>query len=71
MTGRFKTDSSGSDDSFNRSLLKTVSYRIVIIILDFAAIYLFAGQLKVAFGFMIVSNIYTTVGYLIHERILG
>lgn len=52
-----------------RSLLKTVSYRVVIIILDFAFIYLFTRKINIAISFMIVSNIYTSIGYLIHERI--
>jgi len=36
--------------------------------LDFAAIYLFTGTVRIALGFMIASNIYTTLGYLLHER---
>ena len=56
-------------ETLKRSILKTVSYRIVILTLDFIAIYLFTGQVKVALGFMVVSNIYTTVGYFLHERI--
>lgn len=58
-----------TEETIGRSLLKTASYRLVILTLDFLAIYIFTGQVKVAFGFMIVSNIYTTVGYFIHERI--
>jgi uncharacterized membrane protein len=57
------------EETLRRSIVKTVSYRMSILILDFAFIYLFTGQLKVAFGFMIVSNIYTTLGYFFHERI--
>jgi uncharacterized membrane protein len=37
--------------------------------LDFATIYLFTGALRMAVGFMIVSNIYTTAGYFLHERL--
>lgn len=58
-----------SGESLSRSIVKTISYRLIIIALDFIAIYLFTGQVKVALGFMIVSNIYTTVGYFLHERI--
>lgn len=58
-----------SRETMGRSVLKTVSYRLVILILDFGAIYLFTGKAKVAIAFMIVSNIYTTIGYFIHERI--
>ena len=52
-----------AEETLYRSVVKTVSYRVVILILDFAAIYLFTGQVKVALGFMVVSNIYTTLGY--------
>jgi adenylylsulfate kinase len=55
-------------ETLRRSVLKTVSYRVFILILDFISIYLFTGQIKVALGFMIVSNIYTTIGYFFHER---
>jgi adenylylsulfate kinase len=58
-----------TEDTFRRSVVKTISYRIAILILDFVAIYLFTGKIKVAVGFMIVSNIYTTIGYFFHERI--
>jgi len=56
-------------DTLRRSIVKTISYRVIILILDFTAIYLFTGQIKIALGFMIVSNVYTTVGYFFHERI--
>jgi len=56
-------------ETLSRSVVKTVSYRAVILILDFTSIYLFTGKIKVALGFMVVSNIYTTVGYFFHERI--
>jgi len=49
--------------------VKAVTYRIAIVCLDFVAIYLLTGKTETAVGFMIVSNIYTTIGYLLHERI--
>lgn len=57
------------EETIRRSIVKTVSYRVVILILDFASIYLFTGQIKIAIGFMIVSNIYTSIAYFFHERI--
>ncbi len=56
-------------DTFKRSIVKSISYRIVIIILDFTTVYLFTGQAKIALGFMLISNVYTTVAYFFHERI--
>ena len=52
-----------------RSLVKAVTYRAVIIVLDFSVIYLLTGRVDVALGFMVISNIYTTVAYFVHERI--
>ena len=52
-----------------RSLVKAFTYRIVIIILDFSVIYLLTRRVDVAVGFMIISNIYTTAAYFLHERI--
>lgn len=57
------------DVSTRRSITKAATYRILIMCLDFITIYLFTGALKTAFGFMIASNIYTTVGYFLHERL--
>jgi uncharacterized membrane protein len=62
-------DTRPSEETLQRSIVKTISYRVVILTLDFVSIYLFTGQIKVAFSFMIISNIYTTIGYFFHERI--
>jgi len=51
-----------------RSAVKALTYRIVIMCLDFIAIYVLTGLTRIALGFMIVSNIYTTIGYFLHER---
>lgn len=55
--------------STKRSVAKAITYRVVIVCLDFLAIYLFTGKTSIAVGFMLVSNLYTTVGYFLHERI--
>ena len=52
-----------------RSLVKAVTYRAVIIVLDFSVIYVLTGRVDVALGFMVISNIYTTAAYFVHERI--
>jgi len=52
-----------------RSIIKTVTYRVFIIILDFTAIYLFTHRVNIALGFVILSNIYTSIAYFFHERI--
>ena len=55
--------------SRTRSIAKAMTYRGVIVCLDFLAIYLLTGQARTAAGFMIISNIYTTVAYFVHERV--
>jgi uncharacterized membrane protein len=52
-----------------RSSLKALTYRLLIMALDFGALYLLTGKVHIAFGFMIASNVYTTVAYITHERI--
>lgn len=69
MIEKLHPDLHHTEETLRRSIVKTISYRVVILIFDFASIYLFTGQVKVAFGFMIVSNLYTTIGYFLHERI--
>ena len=51
-----------------RSVVKAITYRSVIVCLDFLVIYLLTGKVKTAAAFMIVSNIYTTAAYFFHER---
>jgi uncharacterized membrane protein len=59
----------GSGEHWTRSLVKAITYRIIILILDFTATYLLTGRIEVALAFMAVSNIYTSVAYYFHERI--
>ncbi len=55
--------------SQKRSLVKAFTYRLIIICLDLTCVYLLTGKLKMAFGFMILSNLYMTVCYFLHERL--
>jgi len=55
--------------SAKRSMAKALSYRLIIICLDFATVYFFTGTIRVALGFTVVSNIYTTLMYVLHERV--
>lgn len=52
-----------------RSLLKATTYRLLVMCLDFGTIYLFTGTARIALGFMVASNVYTTAAYFFHERI--
>ncbi len=55
--------------SGKRSIVKALSYRLVIVCLDFTTVYLFTGAVRIAVGFMVVSNLYTTIAYVLHERV--
>ena len=56
-------------EHWSRSLVKAIVYRILVVILDFSTIYLLTKKLEIAFGFMMVSNVYTSIAYYVHERI--
>ncbi len=58
-----------TDETLARSIAKTASYRVFVLILDFTSICLFTSRLSVAVGFTVASNVYTTLAYLAHERI--
>ncbi len=63
-----KKNPSSPKDSWRRSVLKAVTYRVLILAADFTAVYLLTGNYRIALGFMVVSNVYTTVLYFLHER---
>ncbi|MDR3519432.1 MAG: DUF2061 domain-containing protein [Candidatus Pacebacteria bacterium] len=65
----FSHANQNSSESLRRSVVKTVTYRGVILMLDFSVLYLFTRKIDVAVSFTIISNIYTTVAYFFHERI--
>jgi len=54
---------------WTRSLAKAITYRILILVIDFTVVYLLTRRVEVAFGFMLISNIYTSIAYYFHERI--
>lgn len=55
--------------SRRRSVVKAITYRLLIMCLDFGSIYMLSGKVRIALGFTIASNIYTTLSYLAHERL--
>jgi uncharacterized membrane protein len=52
-----------------RSVAKAITYRVIIMTLDFVTVFLLSGEFHVALTFMVVSNLYTTLVYLLHERL--
>ncbi len=56
-------------DHAKRSAVKAITYRALVLVMDFTAVYLLTGKTQTAIGFMIASNIYTTLAYYGHERL--
>ena len=52
-----------------RSVVKAATYRLFIMVLDFATIYFLTGEPGVSLGFVFASNVYTTLAYVVHERV--
>ena len=55
-------------EHINRSLIKTISYRLLIIISNSLIIYAVTRRSDYTAGFIIVSNIVSTLVYFFHER---
>ena len=55
--------------SAKRSVVKALTYGVLLGCLDFLVLYLLTRKTAVALGFIVVSNVYTTICYFIYERI--
>ena len=55
-------------ESISRSLAKTISFRVLIVILDLIIIYIFTRRLDITIGLTVVGNLLKTVIYFFHER---
>lgn len=51
-----------------RSIIKTITYRILIIISTIIIVYLFTGNLDLTIEVTAVSSIASTILYFLHER---
>lgn len=56
-------------ESLNRSLIKATTYRVIITILNFVMVLVLTGNFDIAAGFTVVSVVYTSAAYIVHERI--
>jgi uncharacterized membrane protein len=53
----------------SRSLLKSITFRIVIVIADGVIVYALTHRLDLALGIVVIRNIFATILYWGHERI--
>ena len=56
-------------EAHNRSIAKSVSYRILSLSVDSAVAYFFTRDVALSAGIVILVNTYSTVLYYLHERI--
>jgi len=52
-----------------RSIVKALTYRAVIIVADSILVYVLTRRFDLAAGFVVISNIYSTALYFLHERV--
>jgi uncharacterized membrane protein len=55
-------------ESRKRSLVKTIIYRALIVLFDFAVLYIFTKKIILATGVVLVTNIYPALLYYFYER---
>ena len=52
-----------------RSVVKAATYRLFIMVLDFATNYFLTGEPGVSLGFVLASNVHVTLAYVGPERV--
>jgi len=58
-----------SFEKIKRSLVKSITFRILVVIADGAIIYLITKSFTIALSVIIFSNISSTIIYYLHERV--
>lgn len=53
----------------SRSLLKSVTFRAIILVSDFTVVFLLTGQIAVTTALVIITNFSSTIIYFLHERV--
>ena len=51
-----------------RTIVKAVTFRIVVIIADTTVIYFITGSLKIAASVITFTNVTSTIAFIVHER---
>lgn len=57
-----------NSEEHKRSVVKALTYRILVIALDFFFVLVLTKRTDLALGFVVGSNIYSTFAYYAHER---
>jgi len=56
-------------DTIKKSVLKTISWRIIAVLTTLLICWLFTKEIAISFGITVVGAIVSTLEYYIHERI--
>lgn len=56
-------------EAHNRSLAKSVSYRLLSLSVDSSVAYFFTRDIALSAGIVIFVNVYSTLLYYFHERV--
>lgn len=56
-------------EKVSRSVVKAITFRIIIVCADTITIYFFTRRVDLTVGLVIVSNFSSTILYFLHERI--
>lgn len=62
MAGRFY-------EHFHRSIIKAITFRIVILVSDGIIIFLITHRYDLTLAVVLFSNLFSTIIYILHERI--
>lgn len=58
-------------DSKKKSIFKTVSWRIIAIIISYIVLYIYTKSASMSLEVVLIGNIISMVGYYFHERVWG
>lgn len=64
-----KPDGLRPRESIKRSAIKSLVYRVLMVLSDFGILYLFSGKLPMAIGFAVVNNFWNMIAYFLYDRV--
>lgn len=56
-------------ETVRRTLVKSVLYRILMVLSDFGIVYLLSGEFEISISFAIINSLFNTLAYFGYDRI--
>jgi len=69
MRRRSERDGTKGNESWKRSLTKTITYRLTLLVLHFIVFYAVTRNVEVALGGSLLANLVASAWYYAHERL--